>query len=108
MAKAKAKVKAKPKSKESIHDKWGHHDTMIVNLRDWVRREIENLRNDIASDAPQLSSSTSKLLKSAEDMNVQLFDLIRSVVDLAEKQAKKKPEKAPAETEVKGSESYMD
>jgi hypothetical protein len=105
---AKAKMKAKVKLKESMNDKWSHHDTMIVNLRDWVRREIENLRNDIASDAPQLSSSTSKLLKSTEDMNVQLFDLIRSVVDLAEKQAKKKPEKAPAETEVKGSESYMD
>lgn len=105
---AKAKVKAKVKPKESTTDKWGHHDTMIVNLRDWVRREIENLRNDIASDAPQLSSSTSKLLKSAEDMNVQLFGLIRSVVDLAEKQAKSKHVKAPAETEVRGSESYMD
>lgn len=81
------------KVKGAVHSRWSHHDTMVVNLKDWVKREIETLRNDIAAEAPKLSPSTSKLLKSAEDMNAQLFDLIRSVVDLAEAEAKKKKPK---------------
>lgn len=40
------------------------------------------------------------MLKSAEDMNVQLFELVRSVADLAEKAAKKKPTKAKEEPEA--------
>ena len=84
------------KVKGAQHSTWSHHETMVVNLRDWVKREIEVLRNDIAKDVPDLSSSTSKLLKSAEDMNVQLFDLIRSVVDRAEAEAKKKKVAQPA------------
>jgi len=81
------------KVKGATHTRWSHHDTMVVNLKDWVKREIETLRNDISAEAPKLSPSTSKLLKSAEDMNTQLFDLIRSVVDVAEAEAKKKKPK---------------
>jgi len=91
---------AKMKAKGTTHTRWGHHDTMIVNLRDWVMREINTLRNDISAEVPELSSSTSKMLKSAEDMNVQLFELVRSVADLAEKAAKKKPTKAKEEPET--------
>jgi len=40
------------------------------------------------------------MLKSAEDMNVQLFELVRSVAALAEKSAKKKPTKAKEEPEA--------
>ena len=88
------------KAKGATHTRWGHHDTMIVNLRDWVTREINALRNDISTEVPELSSSTSKMLKSAEDMNVQLFELVRSVANLAEKSAKKKPTKAKEEPET--------
>jgi hypothetical protein len=50
------------------------------------------------------------VLKSAEDMNIQLFDLIRSIVDRAEAESKKmkKAEKAavvetdPDEDEIEG------
>lgn len=71
-------------------DTWSHHDTMISNLRDWVNREINLLRTDISNSAPSLSSSTSKILKNAEDLNIQMFDLIRSVAEMAEKESKKK------------------
>jgi len=78
------------KNTKSKSDTWSHHDTMISNLRDWVNREINLLRTDISSAAPSLSSSTSKILKNAEDLNVQMFDLIRSVAEMAEKESKKK------------------
>lgn len=79
----------KKAKKRSQHTVWGHHDTMIVNLRDWVVREINNLRDDITENTPKLCSSTSKILKNAEDLNVQMFDLIRTVADMAEKEATK-------------------
>ena len=72
---------------------WSHHETMVVNLRDWVNRELNKLRTDITKEVPVLSDDphVSKTLKAAEDMNVQLFDLVRSVLDHAEKKAKSKP-----------------
>jgi len=79
-------------SKKGNITTWGHHDTMIVNLRDWVTREIGLLRNDVAKDAPKLEASIGKLLKSAEDLNLQMFDLIRAAAELAEKESKKKTE----------------
>ena len=79
----------KQAKKRSQHTVWGHHDTMIVNLRDWVAREINNLRDDITKNTPKLCSSTSKILKNAEDLNVQMFDLIRNVLETAEKEAMK-------------------
>lgn len=78
------------KNAKSKSDTWSHHDTMISNLRDWVTREINLLRTDISNSAPSLSSSTSKILKNAEDLNIQMFDLIRSVAEMAEKESKKK------------------
>lgn len=71
-------------------DVWSHHDTMIVNLRGWVASELDRLRDDIAINTPKLRNATSKLLKSAEDLNVQMFDLVRTVADMAEKEANKK------------------
>ena len=72
---------------------WSHHETMVVNLRDWVNRELNTLRTDILKEVPVLSDdpNVSKTLKAAEDMNIQLFDLVSSVLDLAEKRAKSKP-----------------
>jgi|APGre2960657373_1045057.scaffolds.fasta_scaffold49725_3 hypothetical protein len=95
----------KTKKKRSVHSAWGHHDTMIVNLRDWVAREINVLRSDLGKEVPHLEDDPSilKLLKSADDMNGQLFDLIRGVVDRAEVEAAKLKKTQPAsveETEV--------
>jgi hypothetical protein len=83
---------SKNKNDKSKHTKWSHHDTMIVNLRDWVNKEIHLMRCDVSQDAPQLEASVSKLLKSAEDLNIQMFDLIRQAADMAEKESKKKVE----------------
>jgi hypothetical protein len=81
----------KNKKQRATHTTWGHHETMLINLRDWVNRELHVLRLDIAREVPHLDDdpNMSKLLKSAEDMNVQLFDLVRGVLDRAELEAAK-------------------
>lgn len=80
------------KVKGAQHTTWSHHETMIINLRDWVRREISTLHSDLVKEVPHLADdpNVKKILGSAEDMNTQLFDLIRSVTDRAEAEAKKK------------------
>ena len=90
------------KKNASKHTQWSHHESMLINLKDWVAREIHYLRNDINKEVPELNASTSKMLKSAEDMSVQLFDTISSVVVLAEKAASKKtsPTKEEEETDA--------
>jgi hypothetical protein len=74
---------------------WGHHETMIVNLRDWVSREINLLRDDVSKKVPTLEDDPhiESILNSAHDMNIRLFDLIRSVVDRAEAEEKKSAKK---------------
>lgn len=81
------------------HTTWSHHETMIVNLRDWINREVATLRTDLGKHVPHLEEDPHvlKVLKSAEDMNTQLFDLIRSVVDRAEVEAKKLKAAQPVE-----------
>lgn len=91
----------KAKKTRMQHTTWGHHDTMIVNLRDWVNRELTILRLDLSREVPNLADDPNmeKLLKAADDLNVQLFDLIRSVVDRAEIEAAKAKKTPPAQTE---------
>jgi len=103
MGKMKLKAKAN-------HTVWGHHDTMIVNLRDWVKREIDILRSDLHKEAPHMADDPNvlKILKSAEDLNGQLFDLIRSVVDRGETEAKKLKKNQPAPTAVEEEDSEED
>lgn len=90
------KMKSKPKA---AHTAWFHHDTMVVNLRDWVKREIEILRSDLHKEVPHMADDPNvlKILKTADDLNVQLFDLIRSVVDRGEAEAKKLKKAQPVE-----------
>ena len=90
LAQKKKSMKKQDTTKKVKSDTWSHHDTMIVNLRDWVNREVSLLRTDIAKSAPKINAATSKILKNAEDLHVQAFDLIRSVADMAEKESKKK------------------
>lgn len=98
------KTKTKTKTKEKVSSNiWSHHDTMIVNLRGWVTRELDILRDDIASNAPKLCNATSKILKSAEDLNVQMFDLVRIVADMAEKEANSFMKRAEETTKTKKS-----
>jgi hypothetical protein len=97
------------KVKGAQHTTWSHHETMIVNLRDWVRREINTLHLDLSKEVPHLSDdpNVKKILGSAEDMNTQLFDLIRSVVDLAETESKKR-KKTEAVVEEKEDDAEFD
>lgn len=65
---------------------WDHHDTMIVNLRSWVERAIENLKHD----ANKLSFGSVEdptfltLCSAAIDLNNKMWDKIRSAHSLAE------------------------
>lgn len=96
------------KVKGAVHNTWSHHETMIVNLRDWVRKDIETLRTNLSKEVPHLAEDPSvlKLLKSAEDMNIQLFDLIRSVVDRAEAEAKKVKKTSGAQSKTETDEEF--
>jgi hypothetical protein len=93
------KTFAKKKKPMAATTTWGHHDNMIVNLRDWVKREVDILRSDLDKETPHLAEDPHvlKLLKSAEDMNRQLFDLIRSIADRAEVETKKLKKFEPVE-----------
>jgi hypothetical protein len=85
------------KKKGARHNTWSHHETMIINLRDWVNRECINLRLDLAKEVPHMADdpNVDKLIKSAEELNVRLFDLLRSVIDRAETEARKTMAKMP-------------
>ncbi len=74
-----------------VHNTWGHHETMSINLRDWVRRELDALRIDLSRELPLLNKSTImlKLLKSIEDTNAVLFNTISEVIEHAEVAAAK-------------------
>jgi len=77
--------KAPPKKKRSLTI-WDHHDTMIVNLRMWVEREIDNLNNDIRAHAPGLAGKPklAAALEKAHQLNVELWDQIRAVQEMAD------------------------
>jgi hypothetical protein len=79
---------------------------MIINLRDWVNREVISLRNDIAKHVPHLDDDPNYqgLLKRVEEQKLALFDLLRSILDRSEVEAKKvkKPETTKESTEIYG------
>lgn len=65
---------------------WDHHDTMIVNLRGWVDREIDNLSNDIRIHTPSLvgKPKLEAALGKAHNLNTQLWDQIRIAQEIAD------------------------
>jgi len=79
-------LKKSPSKKKRAQTIWDHHDTMIVNLRMWVEREIDNLDNDIRTHAPGLvgKPSLAAALKKAQQLNVSLWDQIRSAQEMAD------------------------
>ena len=74
------------KKKQPSKTIWDHHDNMIVNLRDWVDRLINNFNEDVKNHAP-LSLKNSKMLSSlsaAKDLNIKMWDQIRIAHNIAE------------------------
>lgn len=84
-----AKPTKKQKGQLSV---WDHHDTMIVNLRMWVEREINNLQHDIHEHVPAIESrpALKEALTKAQDLNLQLWDQIRIIQEMADKAPIKK------------------
>ena len=59
---------------------------MIVNLRNWVDREIDNLSNDISIHTPSLvgKPKLEAALSKAQNLNSQLWDQIRIAQEIAD------------------------
>lgn len=76
----------KPPKKKRSNTVWDHHDNMIVNIRMWVEREIENLNSDIRSHAPSLvgKPKLEAALAKAHELNIQLWDQIRIAQEIAD------------------------
>jgi len=85
------------KTKGNRETKWSHHDDMLVNLKDWVSREITSLREAIGKELPEMGAdpAIAKSFKSAEDLSVRLFELLDSMVDVAERESNKKKKASP-------------
>lgn len=86
------------KVKGATHNTWSHHETMIVNLRDWVNREIAGLHADITKEIPHLDGEphVQKLFSHIEDLKKSLFESISDLRDLLEREAKKAAKSAKA------------
>jgi len=83
--KTSSKFNNKPK-KKAVTTVWDHHDTMIVNLRMWVDREIEMLNSDIRTHKPSLvgKPKLAAALEKAQKLNLELWDQIRAAQEMAE------------------------
>lgn len=72
--------------KKGVPTVWDHHDTMIVNLRMWVDRSIENIHKDIEKHAPKLVGKLKMeaAMTKAKQLNVAMWDQIRLVQEMAD------------------------
>ena len=77
---------AKAHKKQRTLSIWDHHDTMIVNLRNWVDREIDNLSNDISIHTPSLvgKPKLEAALIKAQNLNSKLCDQILISQEIAD------------------------
>jgi len=71
--------------KKGVPSVWDHHDTMIVNLRQWVDRELELLEVDIGKHARSVAGKprVAAALKRATELNTQLWDAVREAQEMA-------------------------
>jgi hypothetical protein len=72
--------------KKGVPTVWDHHDTMIVNLRMWVDRSIENIHKDVEKHAPGLVGKLKleAAMTKAKQLNVAMWDQIRLVQEMAD------------------------
>jgi hypothetical protein len=86
------------KMKGTRETKWSHHDDMLVNLKDWVGREVTSLKDSLAKEHPEMAKDPAmiKSFKTAEDLTTRLFEILDTTVDLAERESNRK-KKAPAQ-----------
>jgi len=79
------------KTKGATHDTWSHHETMIINLRDWVNREVANLHIDVTKEIPHLDGEphVQKMFSHVDDLKKRLFDSLSDLRELLEKEAAK-------------------
>ena len=91
------------KVKGTMHDTWSHHESMIINLRDWVNREIANLHVDAAKEAPHLEEEphVQKMFSRVEDLKKNLFESLSDLRALLEREAAKAKRVAKSAPEAK-------
>lgn len=93
-----------------MHDTWSHHETMIVNLKDWVTREISNLHIDLHKEIPHLEDEphVQKMFSRIEDHKKNLFESLSDLRSLLEKEAAKAAKKSVADAKTTVAESEED
>ena len=70
---------------------WSHHENMVINLRDWVGREILALQRDLVKEAPHLEDEphvAEKISKLGDHRKI-LFEAMIDLVEIAERESKK-------------------
>lgn len=80
------------KKKGTRETKWSHHDDMLVNLKDWVGREMTSLKDSLAKEHPEMAKDPAmvKSFKTAEELTTRLFEILDSTVDIAERESNRK------------------
>jgi len=70
---------------------WSHHENMVINLRDWVGREILALLRDLVKEAPHLEDEphVAEKISKLEDHRKILFEAMIDLVEIAERESKK-------------------
>jgi hypothetical protein len=88
------------KTKGTRETKWSHHDDMLVNLKDWVGREMTSLKDSLAKEHPEMAKDPAmiKSFKTAEDLTTRLFEILDTTVDLAERESNRKKKSPTQET----------
>lgn len=79
------------KKKVSNNTTWSHHENMVINLRDWVGREIDALHRDIGKEAPHLDGEPhiAETISRLESLRKSLFETMSDLVEIAERESKK-------------------
>lgn len=76
---------------------WAHHENMVINLRDWVGREINTLHRDIEKEIPHLEDEphVRETITRLDGLRTRLFEALSDLVTFAEKESKKVAKKQP-------------
>lgn len=81
------------KTKGTRAPEWVRHDDMLINLKDWIGREVNNLKDAIAKSSPQLldDPKVAGSFRSVDELTDNLFVTLDTIVTTAEKASPKSP-----------------
>jgi len=100
----------KKKISKGNHTAWSHHETMIMNLRDWVGREINMLHVNTQKELPHLEDEPHirKMFSVIEDHKKNLFESLNDLREVLEREASKIAKKVKATAEPDDEMDYIE